>query len=119
MQTKCAHCGHAEPCAAENCWHPIRQAPTRADILDTAKEYVTKDRAATHGDAEDNFSLIAGHWTWWLGDRLLEPLTAYDVAQMMVGFKQARARGNPSNIENAIDAVGYSCIAGEIAGAKT
>jgi hypothetical protein len=27
---------------------------TRGDILDTAKKYVTKDRASDHGDMEDN-----------------------------------------------------------------
>lgn len=92
---------------------------TRADILDTAKDCITQDRAATHGDAEDCFAWIAGHWNWWLQDKL-EPgasITPYDVAQMMVGFKQARAKGNPGYIDNATDAVGYSALAGEI-GAK-
>lgn len=92
---------------------------TRADILDTARDCITRDRAATHGDAENNFAWIAGHWNWWLQDKL-EPgasITPYDVAQMMVGFKQARAKGNPAFHDNAIDAVGYSALAGEI-GAK-
>ena len=31
---------------------------TRSEILDTAKEYITKDRAATHGDMENNFETI-------------------------------------------------------------
>ena len=91
----------------------------RADILNTARDCVTRDRAATHGEAEDNFTWIAGHWNWWLQDKL-EPgasITPYDVAQMMVGFKQARAKGNPAFHDNAIDAVGYSALAGEI-GAK-
>ena len=89
----------------------------RADILNTARDCVTRDRAATHGEAEDNFAWIAGHWNWWLQDKL-EPgasITPYDVAQMMVGFKQARAKGNPAFHDNAIDAVGYSALAGEIA----
>lgn len=92
---------------------------TRADILDAAKACITVDRAATHGAAEDNFAWIAGHCNWWLQDKL-EPgasITPYDVAQMMVGFKQARAKGNPAFHDNAIDAVGYSALAGEI-GAK-
>ena len=89
----------------------------RAAILDTARDCITRDRAATHGEAEENFSWIAGHWNWWLQDKL-EPgasITPYDVAQMMVGFKQARAKGNPAFHDNAIDAVGYSALAGEIA----
>ena len=91
----------------------------RREILEAATTCVTVDRAATHGRVEDNFAWIAGHWNWWLQDKL-EPgasITPYDVAQMMVGFKQARAKGNPAFCDNAIDAVGYSALAGEI-GAK-
>lgn len=90
---------------------------TRADILDAAKACITVDRAATHGAAEDSFAWIAGHWSWWLQDKL-EPgasITPYDVAQMMVGFKQARAKGNPAHMDSHCDAVGYAALAGEIA----
>ena len=88
---------------------------TRTQILDAARKAITVDRAATHGLAEDNFAAIAGHWTWWLGSRLSSPLTAYDVAQMLVGFKQARGRGNPGHADNHVDQVGYSALAAEIA----
>ena len=93
------------------------EQPMRAALCDLAKGYITKDRAATHGKAEDIFAAIAGHWTWWLGDKLApgEAITAYDVAQMMVGFKQARGRGNPGHMDNHADAIGYAAIAGEIA----
>jgi len=90
---------------------------TRALILDTARDCITRDRAATHGEAEDNFAWIAGHWNWWLQDKL-EPgasITPYDVAQMMVGFKQARAKGNPAHGDNFTDGCGYFALAGEIA----
>lgn len=89
---------------------------TRSEILDTAKQYVTQDRAATHGDAEDNFSTIAGHWTWWLQGKLKpgETINAYDVANMMVGFKQARMKSNPAHLDSAQDLCGYGAIAGEI-----
>ena len=40
---------------------------TRSSVLDNAKEYVTKDRASTHGDMEDNFSTIAQYWAVHLG----------------------------------------------------
>ena len=89
----------------------------RADILNTARDCVTRDRAATHGEAEDNFAWIASHWNWWLQDKL-EPgasITPYDVAQMMVGFKQARAKGNPAHGDNFTDGCGYFALAGEIA----
>jgi hypothetical protein len=87
----------------------------RTEILQTANEYITKDRAATHGRAEDSFAQIAAAWTWWLNDRLSAPVTAYDVAMMMVLFKLARAKGNPTNSENPVDGCGYLAIAGEIA----
>lgn len=82
----------------------------RSDILDTAKEYVTKDRAATHGDAESNFGLIAAYWSAHL-DALV---SSHDVAVMMTLMKLARMRSNPGHVDNAIDAAGYSALAGEI-----
>lgn len=86
----------------------------RSEILETANKYITSDRAATHGNAENNFAEIAAAWSWWIGDRMIEPITAYDVGMMMVLFKMARAKGNPSNPENPIDGCGYFALAGEI-----
>jgi hypothetical protein len=89
----------------------------RTEILFTAEEYITKDRAATHGDAEDSFTAIAAVWSWWLSARLSEPLTAHDVAVMMALFKVARMQGNKAHMDNPVDCAGYIAIAGEI-GAK-
>lgn len=83
----------------------------RATILDTAKEYVTKDRAATHGDAESNFNLIATYW----GAHLDTEVSASDVAVMMTMLKLARIKGNPANSDNWIDGCGYLACGGEIA----
>lgn len=82
----------------------------RAEILDTAKEYVTKDRAATHGDAERNFNLIACYWTAHL-DTII---TAEDVAIMMTLMKLARAKANPAHADNWVDGCGYLACGGEI-----
>jgi len=82
----------------------------RADILDTAKEYVTKDRADTHGDAESNFGLIAAYWSAHLNKNI----SPHDVAVMMTLLKLARMRSNPAHVDSAIDAAGYSALAGEI-----
>jgi hypothetical protein len=82
----------------------------RSQILDTAKNYVTKDRADTHGDAESNFGLISAYWSAHLNKNI----TPHDVAVMMTLLKLARARGNPGHVDNAIDAAGYSALAGEI-----
>lgn len=86
----------------------------RSEILDTAKQYVTVDRASIHGSAENSFAQIAAVWTWWLNERLSAPVTAYDVAQMMSLFKKARSKGNRRHIDSAIDDAAYTAIAGEI-----
>ena len=83
----------------------------RADILSTAAEYVTKDRAATHGDAERNFGLIAAYWSAHLD----HPITAVDVAAMMTLLKLARIKSNAANPDNWIDLAGYAACGGEIA----
>ena len=65
-------------------------------FFDTAKATVALDRAAMDGNAEYSFSEITGHWTWWLQSKLKagEALDAYEVAQMIVGFKHARGKSN-------------------------
>ena len=83
----------------------------RADILDTAKEYVTKDRAADHGDMEDNFLTIAAYWNTHLGIHSIGP---QDVAVMMTLLKLARIRQNGKHIDNWMDACGYMACGGEI-----
>ena len=87
----------------------------RSQIINTALHAITQDRAATHGNAEDNFGSIAKGWEWWLSARKSGPLTAYDVAMMMVVFKIARCGSNPAHADNSVDLVGYGALAGEIA----
>ena len=90
----------------------------RASILDTAKSHVTKDRAATHGDAEKSFETIAGDWNQYFDSRCCDgnvsKLTGYDVAMMMTLFKVARTHNNPAHADNYIDLAGYTACAGEI-----
>jgi len=83
----------------------------RADILDTAKAYVTKDRTADHGDMEDNFKVIAHLWSVYLST----PVAAHDVAAMMGLLKIARIRSNPLHQDNWIDCAGYAACGGELA----
>jgi hypothetical protein len=84
----------------------------RADILATASEYVTKDRATTHGDAEDNFRRIADLWNAYLG---VDDITSIDVAVMLALLKVARIKQNPNHTDNWIDIAGYAACGGEIA----
>ena len=94
------------------------RAMNRTEILLQAERFITKDRAAEHGDAENNFSAIANGWNWWMSIRKPGPLTAYDTAMMMVIFKAARLAGNPKHQDSAVDLAGYAAIAGEIGSAQ-
>ena len=86
----------------------------RSKILDTAKEYVTKDRAADHGDMEDNFKTIGAYWSIHLGTEV----TALDVSVMMNLLKVARIKSNPKHIDNFVDGCGYLSCGGELAARK-
>ena len=87
----------------------------RADILDAAKDYVTKDRADTHGDAESNFGQIAAYWSAHLDTAV----TATDVAVMMTLMKLARIKANPQHLDSWVDGCGYLACGGEIASGET
>ena len=83
----------------------------RSEILDQAKEYITVDRAATHGGAEDSFRTIAVLWSEYLDTNV----TWEDVCAMMVLLKVARIKGNAQHADSWVDIAGYSALGGEIA----
>ena len=83
----------------------------RESILDTAKIYVTKDRAATHGDLEDSFGHTAKLWSTHLGI----DVSAVDVTILMALLKVARLKTSPTHADNWIDLAGYAACGGEIA----
>tara|TARA_B110000285_G_C14995203_1_gene548448 strand:- start:56 stop:511 length:456 start_codon:yes stop_codon:yes gene_type:complete len=89
---------------------PGPRSYSRGDILDTAKEYVTKDRAADHGDMENNFNMIADYWSL----HLEQHIDAHDVAVMMTLLKVARIKSNPKHMDNFIDGAGYLACGGEL-----
>lgn len=87
----------------------------RETCLNTAKEYVTRDRASTYGSAEDNFSNIAELWNAQ-GLRIDgRALGATDVALLMVGMKLARLRFNPTHDDSWIDVAGYAACGMDVA----
>ena len=86
----------------------------RAEILETAKQYVTKDRASDHGDMEDNFEMIADLWSVYLDIRI----KPHEVGVMMTLLKVARIRSNPEHPDNWVDGAGYMACGGEIAGKR-
>ena len=82
----------------------------RTDILRTAQQYITQDRASTHGEAENNFNVIAELWSCYLN----VPITEDDFSAMMILMKLGRIKGNPTHADNWIDICGYSAIGGEL-----
>lgn len=98
---------------------PQRTLPSSpaAAILQQAAKIVAGDRAVQHGPKERNHQNIADHWNAYLGLRLNTPLTALDVALMMVELKIARTKAGAgaANRDNFIDMAGYAGCAGEIA----
>lgn len=84
---------------------------SRAEVLDAARQAVMVDRAATHGDVERNFEMIAGLWSVYLGVQV----TPADVGQMMILLKSARAKQNPGYADNWVDQAGFAACGGEIA----
>lgn len=86
----------------------------RDEILRTAEACISHDRQDTYGPPEDSFNQIAGVWNWWLGERISDPLDAFDVAQMMSLMKKARSKNARTHADNYIDDAGYTALAGEI-----
>ena len=83
----------------------------RAEILDTAKACVTRDRNATHGEPEDTFGSIARAWSARLGITV----TPAQVCILLADLKMCRAWGNPGHADNWVDLAGYAACGGEIA----
>jgi len=89
-------------------------AGRRQEFLETVKHFVCKDRNVTHGDAEDNFRVIATLWDTYLQSTPPQNLDSIDVAIMMCLFKVARLMANPKNMENWHDLAGYAACGGGI-----
>lgn len=83
------------------------------EICTRAAELVGGDRAKTHGDKFENHLNIARLWSAYLG----VALTPEQVCWMMVLLKVARTKTGTNNPDDALDAVGYAALAGEIAAA--
>ena len=88
---------------------------TRSEILDTAKQYVTKQRENEHGEMEANFNRIADLWNSYLEGSYI---SVADVAVMMTLLKIARIKSNPSNSDSWIDSCGYMACGGELSANK-
>ena len=95
----------------------------RAEILDSAKEIVTKDREEQYGAPEDNFATIAEFWTTYIKTKCVSPgtdinISPADVGAMMILLKTARIAGGTEKADNFIDIAGYAACAGELVSKK-
>lgn len=70
---------------------------------------IVDERAEHYGDPRANLDRIAGLWTAYVG----HPLTAHDVAQMMVLVKISRSKVAKHD-DNYADAIGYTEIARDL-----
>jgi len=96
---------------------PLTNAEIRANFLEQVQKLVCTDRNMTHGDAEDNFRVIAELWNIYIknspGDNCND-LSNKDVAIMMCLFKISRLMSNVNNMENWLDLAGYATCGGGI-----
>ena len=85
-------------------------------ILDQAKKLVSKEREDKHGDKVVNHENISRLWTGYLQNKtkLSIVILPEDVANLMTLLKIARSQGGSFNLDDFVDACGYSAIAGEI-----
>lgn len=79
------------------------------DVLKTALA-VIEQREEQHGVKRYVFDQTCRLWSAYLG----MPVTAAQVAHMMVLLKMARSQNGQYNIDDDIDAIGYSAIAAEL-----
>ena len=90
----------------------------RVQVLNKAKDYVSRDRQNDHGKPENTFSVIAELWSAYLTDvHQGNPvqLSSADVAALMILLKVGRISQNPHNADNWVDAAGYAACGGELA----
>lgn len=93
----------------------------REVCLDTAKQFVMKDRNTSYGEPEQDFEVIADLWNAYLhhagvlGDRAIEP---YEVGILMGLLKVGRMTASPSKADHWFDLAGYTACGFELAVVK-
>ena len=91
----------------------------REEVLDEAKQYVSKDRNSTYDSPENNFGRIAAIMNaqgyrkvvmtpGGAGDCDVYDLQGHDVALMMMAVKLARLAHSPDHKDSWVDTAGYA-----------
>ena len=85
------------------------------DCLDEAKATICGERQDVYGSPEDSFAVIAQYWEVYLQEYKVcsDPLSAKDIAHMMVLFKMARIQGQKPSRDSYVDICGYAAIAAD------
>lgn len=83
-------------------------------VLDHARAIIG-ERGATYGGVEANFERIAAI----AGLMLNRPLTAFDVATILLAVKLARAAHDPGHADSHLDAVNYAAFRAALAPTPT
>jgi hypothetical protein len=86
-------------------------------ILEEALEVTTGSRRRDYDTPEVNHKRIGDAWTWYIAARKVPsaPLSALDVAHMMMLLKIARGCYTPTR-DTYVDIAGYARCAAEISG---
>lgn len=79
-------------------------------ILQEAEELINGQRREDYGDAKACFERIATFWSAYLGIRIGNSLSPYDVANMMILLKVARDAHDPGQSQNMVDVIGYAAL---------
>ena len=79
----------------------------RKNLLQEVEDIICEERQDTYGAPEQSFGRIADYWSIYLGT----PVTAVQVANMMILLKIARMQGPVYKRDNYLDAAGYAIIA--------
>lgn len=109
----------ATPDGEEVEYEKSRPPMLRGEILDTARQLVSSNRASAYGDAREQFTLVGVQWAallhaaGWEGPDG-EGVPPQIVALMMAAFKGTRAAYNPHSEDSWVDGAGYFALGGEI-----
>lgn len=88
----------------------IAETPAEKMLVDALE--VVRNRRDTYGPPREHFSRTVQMLNGLLADKLREPLTEADWAQIMIIDKLARHRGPAKSADTPIDLAGYaSCLA--------
>jgi len=77
---------------------------SRIGQFDQAAESIGHDRTEDYGDPALSFIRISKMWAALVG----APITAQQVAHMMIALKISRLQQQPDHLDSLIDIVGYA-----------